>query len=229
MAADNTGAARKVLVHIGHYGSGKTELSLNVALELARQGKKVALVDLDIVNPFFRSGEQRAMLEARGITVIAPLFVNKTVEVPALPPEVQSAFTGFFDCAVLDVGGDPAGATALGRYHRELEKADRWVRCVVNTCRPFTSTAEGIVEMARQMEERGRVRIDALVHNTNLAHETTAELILAGEQAVLDAAGRMGIPVEFTMARRDLAEQVRQHSAAAVLPIDTQIKPVWLS
>jgi hypothetical protein len=218
----------KVLVHIGHYGSGKTELSLNEVLDLAAQGQSVALIDLDIVNPFFRSGEQRSVLEAAGIKVIAPLFVNKTVEVPALPPEVLSAFTGVYDCAVLDVGGDPAGATALGRYHDYLEKADKWVRCVVNTRRPFTSTPEDIADMARQMEERGRIRIDALVNNTNLSGETTAELILSGERTVADAAAILSIPMEFTMARRDLAEEVLRRSAARVLPVDMHIKPVWL-
>ena len=228
MGADSRGGSHRVLVHIGHYGSGKTELSLNVALAAAQAGRSAALFDLDIVNPFFRSGEQKALLEAAGVRVVAPLFVNKTVEVPALPPEVLTAFNGAYDLAVLDVGGDPAGATALGRYHRELESADKWVRCVVNTCRPFTTTAEGIVEMARQMEERGRVKIDALIHNTNQADETTAELILSGEQAVLDAAKLMGIPLEFTMARSDLAEAVRAQSRTPVLAVERHIKPIWL-
>ena len=218
---------KRLVIIIGHYGSGKTELSLNIALTEAKLGRSVALVDLDIVNPFFRSGERRGLLEGAGIKVIAPLFVNKTVEVPALPPEVQSAFTGVYDRAVLDVGGDPAGATALGRYHRELAAADRWVRCVVNTCRPFTSTSEDIVSMARQMEERGRVKIDALINNTNLSGETTAELILVGERAVARAADLMGIPMEFTMARRDLAPAVAAGSLAPVLAVDTYIKPVW--
>ncbi len=228
MGADSRGGCHRVLVHIGHYGSGKTELSLNVALAAAKAGRSVALFDLDIVNPFFRSGEQKELLEAAGVRVVAPLFVNKTVEVPALPPEVQMAFSGAYDLAVLDVGGDPAGATALGRYHRELESVDKWVRCVVNTCRPFTATAEDIVAMARQMEERGRVKIDALIHNTNLASETTADLILAGEQAVLDAARLLGIPLEFTMARRDLAEAVRAQSRTPVLAVERHIKPIWL-
>lgn len=221
-------SAGKVLVHLGHYGSGKTELSLNVALGMAKQGGSIALVDLDIVNPFFRSGEQRTLLEAGGVKVIAPLFVNTTVEIPALPGEVLSAFTGMYDCAILDVGGDPAGATALGRYHGYLEKADKWVRCIVNTMRPFTSTAQDIADMARQMEERGRIKINALINNTNLSTETTAGLILSGEQTVMEAAALLGVPMEFTMARRDLAEEVSKSNTAAVVPIDNYIRPVWL-
>lgn len=221
-------AAGKVLVHIGHYGSGKTELSISTALQMAAHSGSIALFDMDIVNPFFRSGEQRKLLEAGGVKVIAPLFVNTTVEIPALPAEVLSAFTGFYDCSIFDVGGDPAGATALGRYHRELDAADRWVRCVVNARRPFTATPEDIVSMAREMEQRGRIRIDALVNNTNLAGETTPEVVLEGESAVSAAAKILGIPVEFTMARRDLSEEIAEKSSTAVMPVDIHIKPVWL-
>jgi hypothetical protein len=215
-------------VYIGPFGSGKTELSLNSALQMAAQGGGIALVDLDIVNPFFRSGERRALLEEAGVTVIAPLFVNTTVEVPALPPEVLSAFTGRWECTIFDVGGDPEGATALGRYHAEFEKAARHVRCVVNTRRPFTSTPDGIAGMAWEMEKRGRIKIDALVNCTNLSYETTPEVVLEGERIVLEAAALLGIPLEFTAARRDLCEEVAERSAAAVMPLDIYLKPVWL-
>jgi hypothetical protein len=217
-----------VLVHIGRFGSGKTELSLNTALQMAAQGVRVALVDLDIVNPFFRSGERREVLEAAGVALIAPLFVNTTVEIPALPPEVLSAFTGFYDCTVFDVGGDPEGARVLGRYHGELERADKHVRCVVNTRRPFASTPEEIVFMAREMEERGRIRIDTLVNCTNLSFETTPEVVLEGERIVLSAAALLGIPLEFTAVRRDLCEEVAKRSAVELMPLDIYMKPVWL-
>ena len=221
-------SGHSLLVHIGHYGSGKTELSLNEALRLAAAGKRVALADLDIVNPFFRSGERADLLREAGVHVIMPLFVNTTVDIPALPAEVQSVFTGAYDVSLLDVGGDPAGATALGRYHRELDAADKWVRCVVNTCRPLTATADEIVEIARDMQERGRVRIDALINNANLAWETTPEIVAAGYRVALEAAEQLGIPLEFTMAQRGIAEEVRRLISADVLPIDPYIRPDWL-
>ena len=221
-------AAGKVLVHIGPFGSGKTELSLNAALQMASQGMRVALFDLDIVNPFFRSGERRALLEGAGIAVVAPLFVNTTVEIPAVPAEVLSAFTGFYDCSIFDVGGDPEGATVLGRYHAELARADKHVRCVVNARRPFTSTPGEIAAMAREMEAHGRIHIDSLVNCTNLSYETTAEVVLQGERVVLAAAALLGVPLEFTAARRDLCALVAAKSDAAVMPLDIYIKPVWL-
>jgi hypothetical protein len=220
-------AAGKVLVHIGPFGSGKTELSLNAALMMAAQGASVALVDLDIVNPFFRSAERRDVLEKAGVEVIAPLFVNTTVEVPAVPPEVLAAFTGRWDCAIFDVGGDPTGATVLGRYRHELGRADRYVRCVVNARRPFTSTPDEIAQTAREMASRGHIRIDSLVNCTNLSIETTPEVVLEGERIVCEAAALLGIPLEFTAARRDLCDAVAQGSSAAVMPLDIYIKPIW--
>ena len=76
----------------GNYGSGKTELALNIALRLAGAGKKVTLVDLDIVNPYFRSAEKAAEMEAAGIRVLMPTFAMTTVDIPALPAEIQSVF-----------------------------------------------------------------------------------------------------------------------------------------
>ena len=218
----------KIHVHMGHYGSGKTELSLNLALRWAAEGHKTALVDLDIVNPFFRSGEQRALMESHGIKLIAPLFVNTTVDIPALPAEVSAIFTGVYFPAIIDVGGDPAGATALSRYHSELMKADLWVRCVVNTRRPFTASAQEIVQMARDMEERGRIKINALINNTNLSMESTAVLVAKGAEPVREAAKIMGIPMEFTMARRDLCPELQALGISDVEPMDIYTRPEWM-
>jgi hypothetical protein len=224
--AVNTQAS--LYVHIGHFGSGKTELSLNLALRMAAHGSKVALVDLDIVNPFFRSGEQRELLESHGVKLIAPLFVNTTVDIPALPAEVNAVFTGLYSPVILDVGGDPAGATALGRYQRELSQTQPWVRCVVNTLRPFTATPEEIVQMVRDMESRGRIHVNSLVNNTNLSRETTAEQIATGADITRRAAELLGIPMEFTCARRDLCPALEAFGFPNVEPLDIYTHNDWI-
>ena len=217
-----------VYVHLGHYGSGKTELSLNVALDAAAQGQRVALVDLDIVNPFFRSGEQGELLCQAGVELIAPLFVGTTVDIPALPAKVNAVFSNAYDTVVLDVGGDPAGATALGRYHKELQSAHAWVRCVVNPRRPLSATVADIVTLARDMEQRGRVRIDALINNANLLAETTAQIVADGAQLVAQAAAQLGVAVEFTMTPRRLAQEVSALLGTPVLPIGIHTRPDWM-
>lgn len=197
----------RIIVHIGAYGSGKTELSIDEALRLRQEYEPLALVDLDIVNPYFRSGEHVEMLEAHGIHAILPTFANTAVDVPAVSAEVQRVLDDGRWHAVFDVGGDPVGAAALGRYHEKLKCA--WVRCIVNTMRPFSQTVEEIVEMARLMESRARTPISSFVHNTHLAGQTTRDMVLEGLDIVERAAREMGLPVEMTMAQAGMEAQLQ--------------------
>ena len=100
----------------GNYGSGKTELALNLAMGFAAAGKQTTLVDLDIVNPYFRSGEKAQEMKAAGVRMLMPTFALTTVDIPALPAEIQSVFETPGDHVIFDVGGDDTGAAALGRY-----------------------------------------------------------------------------------------------------------------
>ena len=185
----------RITVHIGHYGSGKTELSLNLAHKMIKEGKKVTLVDLDIVNPYFRSGEHKEELEKLGVKVIRPNFEGTNVDVPSLPADVMTAFIDKSSYVIIDVGGDSSGATALGRYHQDVEDDDSIVKCIVNTSRPFTSTSEDIVEMVAQLEKASKLKVDMLVNNTNVAKETTADMLVISQPMVEDAAKVLGLKV----------------------------------
>ena len=185
---------RRFTVLVGNYGSGKTELSLNLALAASDAGS-ATLVDLDIVNPYFRSGSKAEEMEAAGIRVLMPSFALSTVDIPALPPEIQSVFETPCDRVIFDVGGDDTGAAALGRYAPSFQRyrQDVLVTLVVNTMRPMTLTAEDIVELARRIEARGRLTIDAIVNNTNLSDLTDAAMIARGEEIVREAAAALGV------------------------------------
>ena len=185
---------RRFTVLVGNYGSGKTELSLNLALAASDAGS-ATLVDLDIVNPYFRSGSKAEEMEAAGIRVLMPSFALSTVDIPALPPEIQSVFETPCDRVIFDVGGDDTGAAALGRYAPSFRRyrQDVLVTLVVNTMRPMTLTAEDIVELARRIEARGRLTIDAIVNNTNLSDLTDAAMIARGEEIVREAAAALGV------------------------------------
>ena len=157
---------KKYLIIIGNFGSGKTELALNIAFEAA-ETKKVTFVDLDIVNPYFRSPERKAELEAAGIRLLSPSFTNLGVEVPSLPAEIFSAFSDNSDLVIFDVGGDDTGAIALGQYHRFFSKIDRSaieVLYVVNARRPFSAELESNLDMIEKVTGAGRIEIDALVN-----------------------------------------------------------------
>ena len=130
-------AGRRLKVLVGHYGSGKTELAVNMALRLA-QTARTMLIDLDIVNPFFRSAEVKPLLQENGVEVVYPAYALSGVDIPILPAEVERAFTadGF---SVFDVGGDDDGAVALGRYHAQFSACPADVYFVVNPFRPRTA------------------------------------------------------------------------------------------
>lgn len=222
----------RVTVYVGHYGSGKTEICINAAFRLAAEGRTPTLVDLDIVNPYFRSGERRGLLEAAGVRVVAPTFEGTTVDVPALPAQVQSVFANPLCPVVFDAGGDPSGAAALGRYKPWFDRDDTAVLCVVNTCRPFTGDAGEVAEMVRALEARSRLTITGLVNNSNLAEESTPGLLLAGQRVVEEAAGRLGIPVAaicgLPRVLSELPDDFRGRYRELLVPLTLYMRPGWL-
>ena len=217
----------RFLVLTGNYGSGKTEIALNLALAMAG-GERTTLVDLDIVNPYFRSGEKADALEKAGVRVLMPTFALTTVDIPALPAEIQSVFEVPSDRVIMDVGGDDTGAAALGRYfpsfmaHRE----ETTVALVVNGMRPLTGEKEEILDLASRIQSRGRLRIDLMINNTNLAGETTPEMVEAGERLTMDCAQAMGISRVMTAGMPEILEKCELHTP--VIPIRRQMKPEWM-
>jgi cellulose biosynthesis protein BcsQ len=189
---------QKFYIYIGCYGCGKTELSMNTAIQAAREGKKTALVDLDIVNPYFRSAFHRELLEGAGVRLIASEYTLAASDVPVVSPEVNATFDGDFDVVIFDVGGDPVGATALGQYYEKflaLPPEDLNVLFVINTRRPLTMNKEDILEMLDKVQLSARIGITGFINNTNLAAETYADLLIEGDGIIREVSEETGIPV----------------------------------
>ena len=191
---------KEVIILIGNYGSGKTELALNFAFEAANQGKKVELLDLDMVNTYFRLTDRGNLIKSKEIRLVSPNFANKGVETLSLPAEVASAFALDWDTVIFDVGGDPAGATALGRYHQdfmELPEGSLKVLNVVNTRRPMAGTADKLLSLMEGMERHSRLKVSGFVNNTNLARLASVDDLRDGYEIVKEASSRSGVPVRF--------------------------------
>lgn len=218
---------KRFIVITGNYGSGKTELSLNLALHYA-ETEKTTLVDLDIVNPYFRTGEKADMLRDAGVRVLMPTFAMTTVDIPALPAEIQSVFEVPSDRVLFDVGGDDTGAAALGRYYPSFmkERENTIVALVINCMRPLTMEEEDITDMARRIENRGRLRIDLLINNTNLADETTTEMIEKGEKTVLRCAEILGVPTVVTAGKPEILRLCRLQTP--IMEMQRYMKPDWM-
>ena len=191
---------KKILVFIGNFGSGKTELALNFALRAAERGR-TELLDLDMVNTYFRLSEYRELVEQAGIRLVSPNYVMTNVESLSLPAEVASAFHMDWDTVIFDAGGDPAGATALGRFHEnfaELEPTQLQVLHVVNARRPMSGTAEKLLSLQSELEKNSRLQVTGLINNTNLQQETTAEELEYGYEVLRAVSEKTGIPVAYT-------------------------------
>ena len=215
------------LVLTGNYGSGKTELALNLALQFSKE-YRTTLVDLDIVNPYFRSGEKADEMRAAGVRMLMPTSAMTTVDIPALPAEIQSVFEVPSDRVIFDVGGDDTGAAALGRFYPSfMARRDRTqVLFVVNCMRPLTMETEDIIDLAERVQQRGRLKIDLLVNNTNLADRTEPAMIEAGEKTVLACAEKMGISRVITAGKAEVLAQCSLRTPT--LTVRRYMAPEWM-
>lgn len=166
----------RILIVTGHYGSGKTNFSVNLALNLKEQGREVCLCDLDLVNPYFRTADFTEMLAQKGIQVIAPEFANTNLDIPALPPELFGMISNQEKTIILDVGGDDAGAAALGRFSSEIQSQGDYAMFYVANCyRYLTKTAHEAVQVLEDIQLASRLKATHVVNNSNLSHATTPE------------------------------------------------------
>ena len=217
----------RYLVLTGNYGSGKTELALNLALKYA-QTCKTTLVDLDIVNPYFRSGEKAEEMRRAGVRMLMPTYAMTTVDIPALPAEIQSVFEVPSDRVIFDVGGDDTGAAALGRFYPSfMARRDATkVIFVINCMRPLTREVDDIIDLAERIQNRGRLKIDMLINNTNLADMTEPAMVEDGEKITLICAKKLGVEEVITAGKKELLEQCRLNTP--VMDIKRYMAPEWM-
>jgi len=213
---------RRITLFAGHYGSGKTNIAVNFALRLHAEGKAVKIADLDVVNPYFRTKDSAAELAAAGIELISPAYANSNVDLPALPQEIYGLVQNHSFCAIMDIGGDERGALALGRYRPYiLEENNYEMVFVANFFRPLTRTAEEAMEVMREIEQAGGIAFSAIVHNSNLGAETTAEDVKSAAAQVERLCALTGLPLLFTSVKEDLAPAF---AGQEILPLHLQKK-----
>lgn len=221
------------VVVTGHYGCGKTNFSINLALDYLARGRKVTLVDMDLVNPYFRTSDYREMLEAKGIEVIAPVFGHTNLDIPSLPAAMYGIFDSK-DVVIVDVGGDDVGATVLGRFRPKFEGLEYDVLYVVNKFRNLTSEPEEAVEVLSEIEAVSRLKATGIVNNSHLMRDTDKTVLLKGNDFGRKVAEITGLPLICNTVRKDLAEglssDVRGALAAngsEIYPVDIYVKVNW--
>jgi hypothetical protein len=223
---------KRLTVVTGHYGCGKTNLSINLALDLAHAGERVTLVDLDVVNPYFRSSDSASLLAENGVRLISPTFAGTALDVPSLPAEVYGALDPDAGRVIIDVGGDDAGATALGRYAREIAELDHDLLYVANRYRNLTSSASDAAGLLGEIEGAAHLSASGVVNNSHLQAETTAETILSSLAYAREVAETLGLPLVCTTVPRRIAGEfsaVDEDTAGVenAYPIDVYVRPPW--
>ena len=225
--------ASRITVFAGHYGSGKSEVSVNYALFAAKKlgpEANITLFDLDIVNPYFRSRECRDVLTENAIKLIASAEDFPDVDLPYMPPELISLFQDKSRIGVLDIGGDPAGARVLARYGIEINKSVRAGEaeffCVINANRPMTKTHEEALAYVGKIRDTAGVPVTGIINNTHFFQETEAEDIYRGAELAKSVSDALEIPVVFHAVERSLAEKLDK-DIGEILPIDIFLKKPW--
>ncbi len=218
-----------LVVIVGNYGSGKTEISINLAVYRKRAGLNVGIADLDIVNPYFRTREARNTLTDLGIKVILPPEQYLQADLPVLSPTIAGMIRDSGDLMILDVGGDDAGARVLSALADAFSGKRVHMLQVVNPLRPQTSTVSGCVSMRHEIEKAAQLTITGLIGNANLIDETSAEDIYSGYEFVQTVSQSSGLPLEFITVSQELLPKIdMKRFSCAVLPIARQLVPPWL-
>ena len=200
---------KRIIIFSGHYGSGKTNIAVNFATNLRRAGDKVAVADLDIVNPYFRTKDSLDLFNSEGIRLICSEYANSNVDIPALPQDIYAVTDDTSYKMIVDVGGDDRGALALGRLTPKiLQENDYDMLLIVNKYRPLTPDANSTVEVAREIERACKINFTGIINNSNLGNLTEEGDVLDSLSYAEEISRLMKIPVKYTTVKADLFDKL---------------------
>ena len=215
---------KRITLFAGHYGSGKTNIAVNYALKLRQQGLEVAVADLDIVNPYFRTKDSEKELKEAGIRLICSEFASSNVDLPSLPQDIYSVIDDRSEYAVMDIGGDDRGAYALGRYSESIVRENDYeMYLVINMYRPLTRDAYSTLEVMNEIEKAASMKFTAIINNSNLGEETTSQDVLSSLKYADEVSKLTGLPVAMTTAKKTLYKEL-YGKADNLLPLTLQEK-----
>ena len=201
---------KRITLLCGHYGSGKTNVAVNMAYDQKAKYDRVAIADLDIVNPYFRTKDSAKEFDALGIELIASEYAGSNVDIPALPQQIYSICDQKDKQVIIDVGGDDRGAYALGRISPAiLEENNYEMLFVINCFRPLTRDAESTIEVMREIEYAAKIKFTAIVNNSNLGEETTKDDVLRSLSYAEEISQKTGLPIKCTSVYNKLYDDLK--------------------
>ncbi|MHC2994797.1 MAG: hypothetical protein IBV53_04765 [Candidatus Atribacteria bacterium] len=204
--------SKRIKIFVGSFGSGKTEIAINYSIYCRKNHSQVAIVDLDIVNPYFRTREVKDTLNLKGIKVIAPEGKLTYADLPLISPEIKGLIQDSDYHLILDVGGDDVGTVVLGNFKSFIKDLDYEMLLVVNSYRPFTQNMTQIKQMAQEIENSSRLKISGIMSNPNLLMETDEEIIKQGHILIRKAAQKLKLPIKFICIDERFSQKIKQEN-----------------
>ncbi len=202
---------KRITLLSGHYGSGKTNIAVNLALMLKNESNRVAIADIDIVNPYFRTRDSKGELEDAGVKVICSEFAGSNVDLPALPQDVYALTDDKGLTAIIDVGGDDRGALALGRWRDKIIEENNYeMLLVINMYRPLTSDVKSTIEVMREIELAAGMKFTAVVNNSNLGDDTDEQTVLDSLEYAQGVCEAAGLPLKMTTVPEWLVDSLKK-------------------
>lgn len=219
---------KRVRIITGHYGSGKTEFSVNYAVKLADIGKKVSLADLDVVNPYFRSRECEKLFEEKGIELLGFILKEHGMDLPAVSGNVAKALMDKNREYIIDLGGNSAGAKAFASFRKMVEVEECELFFVINANRPETADFQGVMAQLQSIEGTLNMRVTGLINNTHLIWESSEEDIMRGEKLAKEVSEKTGIPIRYTSVKKDLIPKLKEKYSGEIFSVEMYMRKNWM-
>ena len=219
----------RIRIIIGHYGSGKTEFAVNYALELSKQTSNIALCDLDIVNPYFRSREKASLLEENNVHVISGARGHDiNLDVPMLSPSILAPLQDETQNVILDVGGDSTGARVLARFAAFFKPGKYDMFFVLNANRQETQELKNVISHIRNIEDTVGAKVTGIVNNTHLLRETDAEEVMKGQKLAEEVSQATNIPIRYISTLEKVTRHLPADLEGEVFPIQMYMREDWM-
>lgn len=220
---------KRIRLFIGHYGSGKSEVSLNYVTKLREEVEgEVALADIDVVNVYFRSREKRELMKNLGITPIDSSIKTTTLDLPAISAEIMRPIHDETVNYVLDVGGDNVGGKVVGRFAEQFKSEDYDMFYVINANREKTQTAQEVLEYIDAIEATSKLKVTGLVNNTHMLKQTTVEDVLKGQEVAMEVSKIRNIPIKYISCLESIVDKLPPNLEGEILPIKLYLREEWM-
>ena len=220
---------KRIRIITGHYGSGKSEFSVNYALKLRGEIEgRLAISDLDVVNVYFRSRGMKDLLEEKGIHVIASSVDAPTLDIPALSAEIHTPLLNKDYNNIIDLGGDKVGATVIARYRDMIDDEDYDMFFVVNANREKTQTAEEVMGNIDEIEAASKLKVTGLINNTHMLKATTIEDLEKGQEVCREVSKARNIPIKFVSCMESLVDQIPEDFEGEIIPLSLMLRDQWM-